>query len=429
MTDKRMHKRNSLSKTQIAAFIHSLKSTFQDWLKIFSEPLGATIIASFGIILANILVFRLLSLHDAGLFTLLIAISQTLYFLGTLGQPLLLRRIYSSQPPEKFDWLRDLFSTIMLLIPGVIMGCFLSGGIYNFMREHILFIFFMSLGLIIVDLISKMLLSQSYYMWGSLLLRLPNSLLILPVLVLSLIPDSERLRVLLILHVSLTWLVVVIGFFKLSKLVRRGTTRLMLHKRWQGLFFLLSSATKLMPYEGFVAIAGAVISAEQLAGFAAIAQFTRPFNLFYGIQDQIFTTEFARNRHIQYSRIVLVILSLTILMAVSMVLVLPALSNWIYSGRYESFVYLSHWLVLSFSLKLVEALPHSHVIGRTPIKIVNRFIGTHTFFALLGFLMVIILVERRGLLGLAWAMCLMFFIRALISYLFMWRTHKILPTG
>lgn len=427
MTDKRMHKRNSLSKTQIVASIHSLKSTLWDWLKIFSEPTGATIIASLGIILANILVFRLLSLHDAGLFTLLIAISQTMFLLGTLGQPLLLRRIYSLQPPGKFDWLRDLFSTIMLLIPGVIIGCFLSGSIYNFIHEHTLFILFMSLGLITVDLISKILLSQRYYMWGSLLLRLPNSLLILPVLVLPLVPDSDRLRILLILHASLTWLVVVMGFFKLSRLVRRGTMRLMLHKRWQGFLFLLSSATKLLPYEGFVAIAGAMISAEQLAGFAAIAQFTRPFNLLYGIQNQVFTTEFARKKRVRYGRIVLVILSLTILMSVSMVLVLPALSNWIYSGRYESFVYLSHWLVLSFSLKLVEALPHSHAIGRTPIMIVNRFIGTQAFFALLGFFMVIILVERRGLLGLAWAMCLMFFIRALISYLFMWRTHKTLP--
>ena len=424
-----MDKRNSLSKTRFEDLIHDLKSTFRDWIRIFSEPIGATIIASLGTILANILVLRLLSLYDAGLFTLLIAISQTLCFLGTLGQPLLIRRMYSLQPPEKFDWLRDLFSTILLLIPGVILGCFLSGGIYNFIHEHILFIFFMSLGLITVDLISKVLLSQRYYIWGSLLLRLPSSLLILPVLLIPLVTDSERLRILLILHVSLNWLIVGIGFFILSRLVRRGTMRLSLKKRWQGFLFLLSSATKFLPYEGFVAIAGAIISAEQLAGFAAIAQFTRPFNLLSSIQDQVFTTEFARKKRIRYGRIVLIILSLTILISVSIVLILPTLSNWVYSGRYESYVYLSHWLVLSFSLKLVEALPHSHVIGRTPIKIVNRFIGTQAFFAFLGIFMAVILVERQGLLGLAWAMCLMFFVRALISYLFMWRTHKILPTG
>jgi O-antigen/teichoic acid export membrane protein len=392
--------------------------TLWRWIKFAGGTTIVTVIMSAGSLASNVLVYRLLPAEQAGQFALLIALSQSLALVAGLGQHNLIRRIYSLRPLGTFDWPRDLLQTLLLVAPVAALGSFVAGLVYRLDFWRAGFVFVASLSFIASWAIGSMLASQQKYVWSNALLRLPYNLLLVVLVPIAAIPDSNRLAYIVLSQAAVMLLSIILGLLLLRRLVPPGDARIPLPDRRHGLVFLTSSVAYQLPEEALIAIAGAFMPPEQLAAVAALVLFLRLFGMSYDILSHILVTELARRERIRYRQMLVALLALGGMMSAGALLLLPFLSSWLYGGRYDAYHFLIPWLVLSAALQLMEVLPRSHILGRAPDAMMRRYVAIHALIVVLGAAVTVGMIFRWGLLGLAMGTAGLYLARNAASYYF-----------
>ncbi len=390
--------------------------TLWRWTKLASGPTGATLLPSIATLTSSVLIFRLLPQAQAGEFALLIAIAQTLSLLAGLGQGTLLRRLYGLQPFGHFDWRRDLCRTLLLTAPVASALSLIVNRIYNFNAGHTLFIFTATLGIITLANISQILSSQRHYVWGSMLARLPYSLLLVVMLPIAFVFEGARLRYVMISYLTLTLLATALGILLLRRFVRCGAAHVTLPERRQGIAFIITSLTYNLPEEGLFSIAGMLLDSSQLAVIAALSLFLRPFGVLYDALSQILLTELARHERPRYGRMFIALFGLSGAMAAGAIVLIPPVASLLYAGRYNAFFSLVPWLVAGAAMQLVEVLPRSQITARADNRRLNSYVGAHALIAVFGIGLAVGLITRTGLFGLAQGITLIYFTRNVASY-------------
>jgi O-antigen/teichoic acid export membrane protein len=271
---------------------------------------------------------------------------------------------------------------------------------------------------------ASMLNAKRHYTWGNLLTRLPNSLLILPAIVMLVAPVLAQLNLVLL---SLLISLVLVTFLALALLIHhipRGIVSLSLRQRADGLVLLATSGTQQLPLTALVALAGAILLPAQLATYAAIAVLVRPFRLLSNIFVTVLTPELIRQHRPNYTRMLIGLLGLAALAGVFTVFVGPALVSWAYAGRYDHGVPLIPILALAGSLRLVSTLPRSYLIGRADTSILNRYIVVKVIAVLVAILLGILLTVRLSIVGLAVGIALIELTNTSLNYLFLRVAHR-----
>src|SRR5687768_8035867 len=91
------------------------------WLRKLTPSLLAASVTSVLTLLAGILLARLLDPADLGRYTLLVSVAATIALVGTLGQPMVTRRVYALRSPGAYDWPRDLARSIVFAAPMLVL--------------------------------------------------------------------------------------------------------------------------------------------------------------------------------------------------------------------------------------------------------------------------------------------------------------------
>src|SRR3989304_7664639 len=166
---------------------------------------GATAVAAFATLftlLANVLILRLLPVDQAGQYALLTALVPVLALIGGLGQPGLLMRRYSLRPPGHFDWAADALRTLAFSLPGLGLCVPAAVMLYPLSLGSIAFLAAAAPLLVMAQSAASLLNAPRFYLGSTLLVRLPNSLMILPALLALLAPNRAELGVFLGAHLA-----------------------------------------------------------------------------------------------------------------------------------------------------------------------------------------------------------------------------------
>ncbi|MEE9216989.1 MAG: hypothetical protein V3U32_06085 [Anaerolineales bacterium] len=404
--------------------IDALVGAARRWGVLIGGPATAAVAAALGTLLATVILLRLLPGAEAGHFVLILAVLQTLGMVANLGQNNVLTRRYSVQPLGAHDWPRDLGASLIIAAPVILAGTLVAARLYDLPTAYWVFLLVALILRVPLHAMAYMLTAKRHYTWGNLLLRLPNSLLILPALVLLFIPELATLNpVLLWLLVSLV-LVNLLGLALLVHHFPRGTLTITLRQRADGLILLASTGTQNLPNNGLVALAGAILLPAQLATFAAMAVLMRPFRLLSNILVMILTPELIRQYRPSYTRMLIGILGLAALAGVFTAIVGPPLASWVYAGRYDDGITLIPILVLAGSLRLAGSLPRSYLLGRARTSTLNRYVVVMAIAVLVALLLGILLTDRLGIVGLAVGITLIELANASLNYLFLRVAHR-----
>jgi hypothetical protein len=388
------------------------------WIKFAGGTTVVTLFMSAGSLASNILVFRLLPATAAGQFALLIALAHTLSFIAGLGQPNLIRRLYSLQPLGHYDWRRDLLWTLLLVVPVTAAGSLAASLLYGWTAGQAGFVFVAGVSLIAIMTLSSMLASQQQYVWSNALPRLPYNLLLVALVPIAAISEPNRLAYVLFSQTAILLASVTLGLLLLRRLMPPGAAHILLPQRRYGLVFLTSSVAYQLPEEGLIALAGMFVPPGQLAAVAALVLFLRLFGMSYDILSHILVTELARRDRIRYRQMLVSLLALAAGMSVGALVLVPVVSSWMYGGRYDAYHSLVPWLVVSAALQLVEVLPRSHIFARAPDRVMSRYVAIHALIALLGAAVTVAMIIRLGILGLAIGNAGLYLARNLASYCF-----------
>lgn len=393
-------------------------NSLRGWVQLASGPAAATVIMTAVALAANVLIFRVVPPAQAGQFALLVAISQILSVLAGLGQPTLIRRNYARQPLGHFDWRQDLQKTFYLVTPLAFGASGLVAYLYQFDVNYWLIILTATLGYVGINTCSQILASQRHYISSNVILRLPNTLLLLIGALISFVGEADRLPYLLAGYLCLIGLTVFISLWLLARKVTRGPLYISWSERKQGLAFVISNLSYQWPEEGLLSLAGLFVSTSQIAAMSALALFLRPFGTMYDVLNHILLTELARRENTRHKQMWWALATLTVTMVVGAIALTPLASHWLYAGRYDAFHYLVPLLAAGSALQLIEVLPRSHVIARSSNQAVNRFIALGTLNIAVGTAVTLIFILKWEVAGLALGIILVYSVRVLISILF-----------
>ncbi len=388
------------------------------WSRLLGPPTLATAATSLVTLAATALLFRQLPEEAAGTLALLFAVLEIMTLIGILGQSTVITRRYSLQNEHGFDWQRDLMTIVALSIPIGLVGSVIAGLLLPLTLPSLAYLFFSSVLFVSILALVWMLNSHGHYVWSSILLRIPNALLIIPALLITLLPRFSQLELVIGLHFVGFLAVLLTSYWLALRHIRRGSARISSSERKQGLVFLVNQASLLLSYQGIFALGGALVSPARLASYAAMALLLRVFKLLTSIQSMVVTPELIRAERPNYRRLIAGAAAIAIIAGVLTVAFAPMLADWAYSGKYDEGLVLIPWLALAGMLMILEIIPRSHLIGRTRWPTVRRFVLSEGTFMLGVFVIGVVIVARLDILGIAIATTLALAIRNLFSYSF-----------
>lgn len=397
------------------------------WTRVTSGPILATGAASLTTLVANTLLLRYLPVRDAGLFALALAIVETVSILGAAGQPNLILRLYSASASDANDWLADLLRLMLISTIPVTMGMIAARALYPFSLPNLAWILSATVITIPISLSAYMLNAKLHHTWGTLLLRLPNALLIIPAVIMALKAPARHLD-----H-ALNWYVFGLVFsalmtgFLMVRHIPRGHRRIEFRQHLEGLLFLVANGTQLLLDQGMVAIAGAMVQPTAVATFAAFAILLRPFRLLANILGMILTPRFIQFDRDSYTRMLMSVAAIAGAGGVASLFFVPWLAKLIYGGRYAEGYRLVPWLVVAGFLLVFRAVPRSHLFGRAPVDFVRKVIGVEAGVVILVTAAMLLLIQQLGILGLAVGLFLGHAARTLTSFSYWSRFRRIDP--
>jgi O-antigen/teichoic acid export membrane protein len=394
-----------------------------NWARLIGEPAGIAGAATVLTFVAILIFFRSLSQKDAGQLTLLFAILQTLLLVGSLGQPSLIVRLYSRKPRGHFNWPRDLRYSAGFSIPLIFAGSLLAQRIYALSTGHTFYIFAGASAFAVMINASSVLSSQQLYIWAIPILRVPNALLIVPAVAFAVEPEIANLETVLTSNLLFIGLTAVLAIYLLSRLVPSGITSLSLRSRLQGLVFLASSSSSLIPEQGLIAIAGIMIAPEALAIYAALALLLRGFEFLADVMSKVLSTELLKREIPNYGNLFIGLVVMILGMGAVAVVATPTVSRWIYAGRYDHGAGLIGWLVLAGMFRLSETLPRGYITGHASDKQLRSVISARILIGLVGAILGVVLISKLGLIGLASSRAGIYLARSLAGYYYFRQIH------
>lgn len=393
------------------------------WTRLTSGPIVATGIASLITFAATTLLLRTLPLDDAGLFAISMALVETLSLVGALGQATLITRLYASAASDGYDWLRDLLRLIALSVPPVALGIVVSSQIYPFSFKPLAFVALAAILTVPVNLSAYMLNAHGHHAWGALILRLPNSLLLIPALLATTAAAFNNLDLVLSAYVIGIALTLAFTILQLYRHLPRGEKRISLRQHLEGTIFLLSAGSQLMLNQGIVAIAGAMLEPAALAAYAAVAILLRPFRLVANILSMVFSPRLIQQDRESFTGPVVALAGLGAIAAAAYLMLGQPIADLIFGSRYQSAYPLIPWLSLVGFLIVIRILPISHMAGRAPVNYINRVISIEAGMVAVSALITVYAIAQMGILGLAIGLALGHAVRAGTTFV-LWRRFR-----
>jgi len=397
------------------------------WIIVFGRTTGAAVVTTLFTLVANVLILRILPVVDAGRYALLISLAPMLALLGGFGQAALLKRRYSLRPPGAFNWSRDLAGSLLFSAPGLLLSVLAAMLVYRLSPGSIVFLSLAAPLLVLSQATAGVLDSHRLYVWAGVLIRLPNSLMVIPAGAVLLLPGLADLWFFLAAQIAVIGVSVALGLLLLVRRVPRGPAVISPRERAEGLSLGIMSGTNPLLSQGVIAVAGAIVPPGSLAALAAIATLVRPVHLIHNLALGILTVELARDRKLRRARVGWMLGVGAVLLVLILSACMPLLTRVAYGGRYQGFVGLGLPLVLIGGLLLTEILPRAYVKGSAATSQLKRFALWQVGIALCGVVMILASSKSAGVVGATWAGVAIAVLRNLVAYLFYWSLTRSAP--
>jgi len=419
----------------LTRLFHNLRNKETETHRWFSTLSTTTLFSGTAAVLsliAGVLISRTLPLEDVGRYGLLISLIQILPILGALGQPALMKREYSLNPPGYFDWHQDVKNSLLFEIPSLIIVIAGSVWVYRLSPMQAGFIASAVLLTAVLHTVFEIMNAHRIYVWANLLLRIPNAMTLLPALLAFFFAGFARLDFILSILLIALLGSLLLGLYLLEHTASRGTYHLPHRKRWLGLSLMVLAVTHFVPLQGLTALGGLVVSLEELAALTALGVLFRPFNLLREVITQMMTVEIARNRNLNRRKAAIWLWLLGGALGGIAITTLPFIVPLLYGNRYDRYLSMILPLALTGAMVITEIMPRSFITARVKGHLIKKFGGCQTAIAVLCTGMAVIFGQHAGISGLVWAGTLTLFLRNLCAYGFYFlaaRTGQVLPAS
>ncbi len=369
---------------------------------------------------------RVLTESEFGLFALVLSLANFIVTIGSFGQPDIIKRAYIQNRTYSFDYITDIFISLIFVSPILVLLLFGQYFLYNHDFETNLYLSSYVILLFFITIVSKVIDANQHYEFATFLQRLPNSLLIIPVLlsfyIIDFTPSVEWFfRALLIILIF----TILSGIVFTTKKIPRGSQCINLAKRYYGYNLLLFSLGQLIILDGLIVLAGKLFQPAIVAAYAAMALLIKPFYLIQNVIFKIVYVETAINKKFPHKKVIQFIFLISIAITAGLIIFHDQIAELIYRQKFNNYYNLLIPLFIIAFLLITESFPRGFIIGNVVSSKFNHYIYIQLLVTILGVFIAIYYHSYFGIHTIAWAGVFIMIIRNLISYTYYRRFRRI----
>lgn len=349
----------------------------------FGVPITAVSIVAVPTFLARIIFLRVLSIEDAARLVLFFAAVPLCAFIGNLGQSGVIARYYSRMEKGMPDWRADLLSSVAIISLPTIL-CVIVVSIYNQVNLALgVAIAASAVTMSLTQQIARMLVATENFTLGSILDRLPGSLMIIAAVLLWALQEFRSVQFVANGFMVANVIVLLCGLLLLQKRLPRGRRTLKLQERKVGFSFWISSGVGYLREHILIVAVQPAVSPMSLAAFDAVSVFFRAFGIVREPLSSIMLVDITRAKKPAYGRRVLGVGLFGLLASAASLLLIPILLDPVYSGRYDQALWMIPWLLVYHVTAWLYTIPSGYIFGRSSEATLTRFINLKVITAIL----------------------------------------------
>lgn len=376
-----------------------LENRIAQILGLITGSAGVAALTSVGVLVGRPILLRILPADEAGLFVLLISVVELAYVVANLGQGNVILRVYSRNSQLSYDWLRDLSVSTWLSVPALLATTFVVALVYPFTPALLLFVFLGSLLATTNLTLSRMLNTHRLYVLSTVQLRLPNAILIAPIIYALVVPKDHNIDYFLIAQIACYAIAVGLGTLVMLRRIRRGEKTLTTDQRKQGGVFMVLQGTTMASSTGIISLIGPLLTLEAIAAFGALEVLLRPVTLLKDVVYRIQVTEYAQQPLRSLRKVLLIALIVGGIGTFTLGIAAHFLSDIIYNGQYNNFRYLIPLMAVANLFALLLTIPQAVIIGSSSNRDLRQFAWATLVVTLLLFLTMYMIVGQFGVIG------------------------------
>jgi len=368
----------------------------------------------FGLI-RHILLGRMLTKSDFGIYALSMTIIGMLYPILLFGQQRGLVRFFVNNKIEEYNWAKPISVLIKLsLLLSMIIVPFIAW-YYHMNYAFSCFCILAILSSIISELLSNLVRSSKLFELSIFLHRAIRIILsILAILFFLFGIDSLDI---IFIAFGITHIIYgVLLYYYVTKIIRSGNRKVPSDSLKDGVYFSLMDITILANIYGINVIIASLISVEALGAFFAITIILRVFEIFIQSTDFILMPS---SGELDYHSILIIIGKTFIIgtfLSLLFVLYGRNLLSLLYNHKYDAYLELIPYVSIIGLIKMIDVVPSSIISGAFSSKILKKYLNMNLILPVILVPLSIILINSIELKGAMISLIVVYLLKAVFGY-------------
>ncbi|KAA3617966.1 MAG: hypothetical protein DWQ05_07930 [Calditrichaeota bacterium] len=367
----------------------------------------------------NIILGRLLTETELGIYSLVLTIVGFVYPLSLVGQQTALVRFLNDKTVDEFALRSYLVKVFAISISINVLGAFAGFEIYAITFTALFFVLFVSFSSAANDIIPAILRVKGYFATSMFIFRGVNYFLMLYVLFLY-YHESVEINTVLIGFICIFLLFTFTIVYFSRNIIAAGKTKIPPIVWHDGFIFLGTDLSLLVITSIDRLIIPKIISLEALGLYFAINAILRIFDLLFQSIEFVLIPQIQKIRKKQ----IILISAITFIAGAALFLIYiflgPLMVDLAYNGKYNAGFYLIPLLCISRFIRLLYSIPYSIISGKLGTHRLKQLFNSNIVTMVVSIIVSIILIHSYGLMGAAISTAFVWGIRLLFLAIILW---------
>ena len=378
--------------------------------------------------LRNVILGRMLSISDFGVYSLSLTVVGLLYPLLLFGQQRGSIRFFIKNSVTDYDWKGPI---MILLYIAVLISCISVPIIAWYYDVGYPFLYFCICAItssLITELLANIVRSSGKYELA-LLLQRSVRIIIAIIVVIFFLSDFSILSSMFYIFGTTHIFYGVFIYYYVNKKINLGLKKVPTSSQKEGLYFSVTDVITLVNAYGINLIIAGILSLDYLGIFFAVCIILRVYETF--VQSTDFVVMPSSGDLDKKGLIVIIVKNLIIGALISLFFIVfgKSLLSLIYAQKYDEYLYLIPYICLVGCIKMMDVIPSSIVGGVSKKRVLKQYVFFNIALTLLFIPGSILSILYIGLKGAACALIILYALRSIFGFGILYRIYELEKEG
>ena len=372
----------------------------------------------------NVVLGRMLSINDFGVYSLSLSVIGILSALLLFGQQRGIIRFFIKKNVTDYNWKTPILIQLLISIPITVISLPIISSYYNVDYAFTYFCVCVIVSTVITDLLINIVRSSGKFELALILQRMIRIIVAITAIIFF-INDTLRLTSIFYFFGSIHFIYGVFVYNYVIRKINLGSNKVPFSSQKEGLYFSALDVISLINIYGINLIIVEILSINYLGIFFAFNIILRVYEIF--AQSTDFVT-MPSSKEIDRSGLIIIVLkNLIIGSAISLFFLTfgDYIVSQLYLKKYDAYLNLIPLICLIGQVKMMDSIPLSIVGGISKKTILTRYVQYNSILTIIFIPGSIFSIKYFGLMGAAYALIILHLLRSIYGFRILYERYKL----